>query len=472
MTTLIARNMSGVKRITLLGILVAAVALALLATAWPPGRDALAAAQERSAQEWIRYLLRRLEGHPKLEAVLVPPLHAAQRHIEREPPAGPLPSLGKGQQAQSLLPSVSGLTQTLRVDTPQAIREALLNAQPGTQIVVAPGLYPFSTKLRLGHDGQPGAPIALRAAQPGTVWFTFEQVEGVLVDRPHWVFENLDIRGTCTRHEDCEHAFHVVGRATHALIRNNRLSDFNAHIKVNGWDGHWPDHGQLLHNTLTNNAPRETIKSVTPFDLVGASHWRVEDNWVTNFVKAWGNGVAFGLFMKGGGDGGKIERNLVVCTPSGISRPGVRVGISFGGGGTDPALCRTKDCEAYEHSQGLAANNIVAHCNDVGLDVNHSRDITLAHNTLINTAGVSMRRPPSQARLQNNLIEGHLGARGGSELTAQDNLTLAPSGLLANADALQLDWVQRPADAPHLSAVPLDFLRRPRDVVNAPGALR
>ncbi len=291
MTTLIERNMSGVKRITLLGILVASVALALLATTWPTGQQALAAAQERSPQEWIRYLLRRLEGHPKLEAVLVPPLHAAQRHIEREPPPGPLPSLGKGQQAQSLLPSVSGLTQTLRVDTPQAIREALLNAQPGTQIVVAPGLYPFSTKLRLGHDGQPGAPIALRAAQPGTVWFTFEQVEGVLVDKPHWVFENLDIRGTCTRHEDCEHAFHVVGRATHAVIRNNRLSDFNAHIKVNGWDGHWPDHGQLLHNTLTNSNPRETIKSVTPFDLVGASHWRVEDNWVTHFVKGQWRGL-------------------------------------------------------------------------------------------------------------------------------------------------------------------------------------
>ncbi len=182
--------------------------------------------------------------------------------------------------------------------------------------------------------------------------------------------------------------------------------------------------------------------------------------------------MAFGLFMKGGGEGGKIERNLVVCTPSGISRPGVRVGISFGGGGTDPALCRTKDCEAYEHRQGLAANNIVAHCNDVGLDVNHSRDITLAHNTLINTAGVSARRPPSQARLQNNLIDGHLGARGGSELVAQDNLALAPDSMLANADALQLDWAQRPADAPRLSAVPLDFWRRPRDVVNAPGALR
>lgn len=472
MTTLIARNMSRVTRITLLAILSALVAAALVVTTWPPARAALAATQERSAQEWIRYLLRRLEGHPKLEAVLVPPLHAAQRHIEREPPAGPLPSLGKGQQPQSLLPSVSGLTQTLRVDTPQAIREALLSAKPGTQIVVAPGLYPFQTKLRLGHDGQPGAPIALRAAQPGTVWLTFEQVEGVLVDRPHWVFENLDIRGTCARHEDCEHAFHVVGRAAHVLIRNNRLSDFNAHIKVNGWDGQWPDHGRLLHNTLSNSAPRETLKSVTPFDLVGASHWRVEDNWVNHFVKAWGNGVAVGLFMKGGGEGGRVERNLVVCTPTGISQPGVRVGISFGGGGTDPALCRADRCDGHEHRQGLAANNIVAHCNDVGLDVNHSSDIELAHNTLINTAGVSVRRPPAQARLHNNLIEGHLGARGGSELLAQDNLPLSADGPLADADALQLDWAQRPADAPRLPAVPLDFLRRPRDVVNAPGALR
>lgn len=426
----------------------------------------------RSPQEIIRYTLRRLEGHPKLEAVLLPPLHAAQRHIEREPPAGPLPSMGKGQQPHTLLPAVAGLSQTLHADTPQAIREALLSAQPGTQIVVAPGLYPFQTKLRLGHDGQPGAPIALRAAHPGTVWFSFEQVEGVLVDRPHWVFENLDIRGTCARHDDCEHAFHVVGRATHVTIRNNRITDFNAHIKVNGWNNEWPDHGRLTHNTLTNTGARQTHKPVALLDLVGASHWRVEDNWVSHFVKASGNGVAYGLFMKGAGEGGHFERNLVVCTPKGISQAGVRVGISFGGGGTDPAACRADRCEPHEHRQGLAANNIVAHCNDVGLDVNRSTGILLAHNTLINTAGVSVRRPPSQARLVNNLIEGHLGARQGTELIAAGNLRLHPGQWLTHADALQLDWAERPTDAPLLGEVALDFLRRERDPVNAPGALR
>ena len=46
-------------------------------------------------------------------AEAVPPLHAAQRHVEREPPPGPLPTLGKGQQAQAL-PPVRGLGATLR----------------------------------------------------------------------------------------------------------------------------------------------------------------------------------------------------------------------------------------------------------------------------------------------------------------------------------------------------------------------
>lgn len=472
MTTLIARNMFSVTRITFLGSLLAIAAVGILFKVWSPAREALVSAQERSPRQWIRYLLHRLEGHARLETVLVPPLRAAQRHLEREPPSTPLPSLGKGQQPQSLQAPVDGLSHTLPVDSPQAIRDALLKARPGTQILVAPGLYPFRGTLRLGNDGEPGAPIALRAAQPGTVWFRFEQVEGMLVDRPHWVFENLDIQGACARHDDCEHAFHVVGRGTHVLIRNNRLSDFNAHIKVNGRDGQWPDHGQLLHNTLSNSAPRDTANPVTPLDLVGASFWRVEDNWVTHFVKAQGNGLAYGLFMKGGGEGGKIERNLVVCTPHGISQPGVRVGISFGGGGTDPAACRTDGCLGHEHRQGLAANNIVAHCNDMGLDVNHSLGIVLAHNTLINTAGVSVRHPPSQAHLLNNLLEGHQGTRRGGELVGMDNLPLSPKQTVVQADALMLDWVQRPNDAPRLGAVPLDFWRRPRDLVNAPGALR
>lgn len=431
-------------------------------------------ANSRTPQEVIRYLKRRLEGHPKLEAVLLPPLHAAQRHYERERPAmPPLPTLGKGQQLQAPAETITGIHREWPVATPQEIQQALLNATPGTRIVIAPGLYPFRRTLRLGHDGTAQAPIVLSAARPGTVWLEFAQVEGILVDRPRWVFENLNIRGACARHHDCEHAFHAVGRGAFAIIRNNHIVDFNAHIKVNGKGGDWPDHGLLAHNTLTNTTARETDRPVAPLDLVGADHWKVQDNLVSHFVKRDGNKVSYGLFMKGASEGGRIERNLVICSPGGdISRPGARVGISFGGGGTGPATCRHQGCETHEHRLGLAANNIVAHCNDTGLDVNRSSQILLAHNTLINTSGIGARGGSAQARLYGNLYEGVARARGGAVLQADMNDVLDPSATFLNADDLQLQWRRAPGKIPSLDLVPHDFHQQTREPATLPGALK
>lgn len=411
----------------------------LLPAAWlvgtESGRAVWTEAHSRSPNELIRHAQRRLQGHPRLERWLLPPLHAWQARVETEPPAGPWPDLGKGQRPEAPAP-LPGLRHSRHADTPQAIREALLQATPGTQIVVAPGLYPFDRTLTLGQNGREGAPIALRAERPGSVRFEFAQVDGIRVDRPHWVFENLDIRGTCERHDDCEHAFHVVGRGRHALLRNNRISDFNAPIKVNGRDGEWPDAGTLAWNTLGNRGPRETTRPVVMFDLVGAHGWQVHDNRISQFVKAGGNGVSYGVFAKGASEGVRIERNLVVCTPSGISQPGERVAVALGGS-TDPGLCRDGRCGAFEHRGGLAANNVIAHCNDAGLDVNRGHAVRLAHNTLINTAGITLRAG-SSARLVNNLVEGGVWLRDGSEL---EELGTEPLQRWLDPDAAQaLIW--------------------------------
>lgn len=451
-------------------LLLTAAATALLALT-PTGQNLVAEARSRSPQELIRYLKRRLEGHNKLEAVLLPPLHAAQRHFEREPPAGPLPTLGKGQQATALKEPIAGINQQIRVDSPQAIRQALREAKPGTRIVIAPGLYPFNGNLSPGNDGRSDAPIVLAADQPGTVWLQFSQLDGILVGRPYWTFENLDIRGVCKHHDACEHAFHVVGRAAFTTIRNNRITDFNAHIKVNGYKGDWPDHGLLAYNTLTNSRTRETAKPVTPFDLVGANHWRVEDNLVSNFAKGHGNKVSYGIFMKGASEGGRIERNLVICSEDKVSRPGIRVGISFGGGGTGPQYCRDGRCDAYEHHRGLAANNIVAHCNDTALDVNQSKQIVLAHNTLINTSGVATRGALAHARLYGNLYEGVARARNGSRITAEFNETLDHRSAFMNTDGLVFEWQAPPERVPSLKSLQGDFFSRPRGAASLPGAL-
>jgi hypothetical protein len=462
--------------------LIAGVLLAMAAGAWWAARLMLGPASlqagitaivERPAQAWIRYLLRRLEGHPKLEAVLVPLLRTAQAQVEREPPFTPLPSFGKGQRDKSLMPAVRGTGRTLEVDTPQAIREALLKAEAGTQILVAPGVYPFRQNLHLRYHGHSDAPIVLRAAEPGTVWFEFAQTNGIVVDRPYWVFENLRIRGVCKHHDDCEHAFHVVGRGSDVLIRNNHLSDFNAHVKVNGLNGQWPDRGRLLHNTLTNRSPRETTRSVTPLDLVGANHWHVADNHITNFVKAWGNQVAYGMFMKGGSNGGRFERNLVVCTPQGISQPGVRIGLSFGGGGTGASYCRVDGCGEQEHTDGIAANNIIAHCNDVGLDVNRSARIDLVHNTLINTSGIASRGGGAQARAFANLYEGRLVAHDGSSIQGRDNSREDASRLYVDPDGLDFSRLSpEPTTGYRSSDSDLDFNGAPRPAEAPIGALR
>ena len=350
---------------------------------------------DRTPGEFMRHAEKRLSGHPRLESVFVPVLHQFRVEVERPVPEGQLPTLGKGQRSVSRHPEIDhGRKQ--RVATSDQLRQAIADAMPGQIIEIQQGTYRIDRKLEIVRAGSKELPVVLRSAQPGQVRIEFNTGEGFLVTQPNWIFENLYIKGVCAEDQHCEHAFHIVGGATNTIIRNNRIEDFNAHIKVNGQGGQWPDDGVLVFNTLANTRPRQTDLPVTPFDLVGASRWIVADNLVSNFVKNGGNQISYGIFMKGGGREGRIERNLVICTPRDISQPGSRVGISFGGGGTGQAYCRDGACKA-EHFAGLASNNIVAHCNDFGIDVSRASKILVAHNTLINTSGIDIRGETASA---------------------------------------------------------------------------
>ena len=455
--------------IALFGLFVTVLA-GLVATRISP-QQLWAESGQRSPHELIRYVKRRLEGHTKLEMLLLPPLDLAQRHYERPTGGQVLPSLGKGQQIAAAL--VYRPAADVIAHSPETFQAALMAAKPGDIIELAAGAYRFNQKIRIGGAGLPNAPITVRGSDPSkdqTV-IEFNATEGFLVNQPYWSFADLTVRGVCKSDDDCEHAFHIVGKAEYTTLRNNHIEDFNAHIKVNGFNGDWPDHGLLSTTTLTNTHPRNTTRSVTPFDLVGANWWRVTDNLVTNFGKSAGNGVAFGMFMKGASEGGHFERNLVICSPTDISGPGVRVGISFGGGGTDPRLCRDGNCSKFEHHGGLAANNIVAHCNDTGLDINNSSAITLAHNTLINTSGINLRRGPADAHLYGNLYEGDVRARDGAVLHLEMNQPMNAIQVFDNADLLQLHWLLAPDNIPSLRGVNIDFCGQKRADGTPPGAL-
>lgn len=418
----------------------------------------------------IRYALVRLDGHPNLSAIANPPLHWLQTRFEREASLQLLPTLGKGQQAKLLPPWGSqGAGSVLPVSSSPEIAHALATAQAGQTVLIQPGRYRFTDKLKVGYAGSGNQPIIVRAAEPGQVFLEFDTVEGIAITQPYWVFENLQIRGVCRDHSQCEHAFHVVGKGHHTVLRNNFISDFNAHVKVNGESGEWPDDGLLAFNTLTNTTARQTHLPVTPLDMVGANHWVLADNLVSNFVKLDGDRISYGLFMKGGGRGGRIERNLVVCTPEGISQPGARVGISLGGGGTGKGLCRDAKCES-EYTNGSVTNNIVAHCNDSGLDVNKAANNLLAFNTLINTAGIDARNSGASANVYGNLLEGRIHARGGAQIQNNMNELTVLRTVFEYADTLGFSCSAQMDNVPSIPTVPMDFSGVKRRDGTMPGA--
>jgi len=426
---------------------------------------------DRTPSELIRYAKRRLEGHPNLEILVLPPLHWVQAKYEHPVPPGPLPTLTKGQldQAPAALPGQAG-QPTITADTAASIISAISTAKAGQTVLIAPGRYRINQNIKTNAVGNAQQLITVRASQPGQVQIEFNAQEGFIVQHSYWVFENLRIQGVCKDHTSCEHAFHVVGQGDHLVVRNNRIEDFNAHLKINGLQGAWPDHGVLQHNTITNTTARTTENPITLFDLVGANYWQVLDNVVSNFVKNGSDGISYGIFMKGASRGGRIERNLVICTTQNVSQPGVRVGISFGGGTTGQAYCRDGRCEA-EHTAGLAANNILGHCNDSGIDVNKSTSIAIAHNTLINTAGIDVRTTPASATMQGNLLEGQIRQRKGGQAKLVMNEIAVMADVFENPNALNLNWRKVPDNIPRLGLAEKDFYGQIRGDSTPPGAL-
>ncbi|MEJ6004515.1 right-handed parallel beta-helix repeat-containing protein [Paucibacter sp. AS339] len=447
---------------------------------------------QRTPGELIRYARIRLIGHELLEPILLPALAYAESKVERVVPSGRLANLGKGQQSHTLPPirydakgqpiavtpeaarsaeiQAGSSWSELRVSTTEELAKAMLTAKPGQTILLNPGRYRIAEPLSTNNAGQQDLPITVRARLPGQVRLESSAAEIFKVTQPFWVFENLHLRGVCPQPSDCKHAWLVLGGARSTVLRNNLIEDFNSHLQVNGDDAQWPDEGLVQFNTFGNSRPRDTAMMVAPINIIGASKWRLADNNISNFVKAGGGQSSFGILIRGAGHGSRVERNLLVCTPQQISQPGIRTGISFGGSGSDPQFCREQRCET-EQNAGVVLNNVVAHCNDFAIDLSRSASMLLAHNTLINSAGIDVRGALSSATIYGNLLDGRIRERDGAQIKASMNEVLKLSDYLEDADALQLNW-RRPVEAiPSLALASDDFCGAPRHSATRPGAL-
>ena len=402
--------------------------LGVVATVAGAGGTVLYLQQQGVAPRMLApYLERRSEGHNRTIHDTGQQLGASLRTLDRG--AGlplVLPALRAGAQAA---PAQGKGGAVKDVDSNEALLRAMADAVPGDVITIAPGTYRFNHAVTANRAGVAGVPITVRAAQPGGVIIEFATVEGFLVRAPHWRFENLTIRGVCRDDAWCEHAFHVVGGASHFAALNNTISDFNAHFKINGaktggGETVFPDHGLVEANTLSNRAPRRTHKPVTPFDLVGASDWTLRGNLITDFIKAGGDRVSYGAFAKGAGARTLFERNVVWCEARLRGQPGQRIGLSLGGGGTDKPYCRDGKC-INEQQDGVVRDNLIASCSDVGIYLNSASGSRIEHNTLVDTVGIDVRYPASSATLEGNLVDGPIRSRDDGVLRLGDNRSTA-----------------------------------------------
>ena len=451
-------------------ILAAALAVAIEATGAPP-------------RLLGPHLERRSQGHNAVIETIGRAARQSLLHLDRGHvhPRLALPAWADAAAAIGATTIAASGFRGIAVGDEASLQRALAEAQPGDVITLAPGRYRFTGRaLTVTRAGAPGAPVTLRAPQRDAVELEFAMTEGFHVLAPHWVFENLSIRGACDSHDACEHAFHVVGGATDVVIRNNVLRDFNAHIKINGQGGRFPDRGRISRNTLINGSPRATDSPVTPIDLVAAADWLIDANLIADFVKQGGDQTSYGAFAKGAARGTRFERNVVLCEHRLRGAAGRRVGLSFGGGGSSAAACRDSRCE-HEHAEGTMVNNLIASCSDEGIYVNRSSGTRIEFNTLVDTAGISVRFPESDARLSGNLVDGRIQERDGGRNVEEQNRTTELAllylgihpvrGLFADADELDLRWTREPPRMPrHAYAPPIDLCGMPRPVSPAYGA--
>lgn len=335
----------------------------------------------------------------------------------------------------------------------QAIR-AISQARPGDVITFLPGRYRFGGgHIAVSQAGSKTAGITVRAKKPGTVFLEFDMLEGFLVSAPYWTFENLNIRGVCRDHSNCEHAFHIVAGAAHFSALNNYIVDFNAHFKINGVQGAMPDNGLLQGNRLTNSGARRTVNPVNLIDLVAASNWVIRHNLMSDFVKAGGDQISYGAYAKGAGAGNRFEQNIVLCEHQLRDRPGQRVGLSLGGGGTGAEYCRDRRC-ITEQDGGVIQSNLIASCSDDGIYLNRAATSRVLHNTLIDTGGIVVRFVESSADVEGNLVDGQIRSRDGGVLRAADNIETSMTELylgrhpvrdsFVNASQLNLVWSGEP----------------------------
>lgn len=315
------------------------------------------------------------------------------------------------------------------ISNSKELKEKLENVEPGQTLLLEDGEFVIKGR-KLNTKGQSPSekyPVTLTAVNPGKAQIRIKSAAGISINHPYWRITGLRFIGDCSHDSNCEHALHVVGKASHVEITNNEFIDFNASIKVNEKKGIYPDYGLIKHNHFYGTRPRGTSRSVTPINIDHGSYWNVSNNIIRDFVKLKGNKVSYGAFMKGGVLGGIFESNVVICNSTATDYPSETVGLSIGGGG----MKNRRNEANYEAKEVVIRNNLILNCSDVGVYVNKGKDSVINNNIFYKTSGIDVRFPTSSATILNNIFDGRIRERDGGTIVKNEGNYEPKAGFLS-----------------------------------------
>lgn len=320
------------------------------------------------------------------------------------------------------LPALAAAESRLVADTAQ-LHRALQQATAGDVIELRPGEYRLDRRINLRTAGTEAEPIVLRASIPGTAVIQSRRTTAIKLFAPYWEIRDLDFHGDGSGN----HALHIVREADHVRVEGNRFRNFHAAIKANG-EGEprrFPDHVKIRRNVFVNDAIHTTRWPVVAIDIVGGQGWQIEENFIADIAQGTPGRHGSPGFVKGGAADAVFDRNLVICEWRHTGQR--RIGLSLGGGGTDPAAMDRRvigDCETCpETVNSRMTNNIILNCpQEPGLYLNRARDALVANNTVFNAYGIQGRFPETRATVVDNLITGTVWARDDAELETASNI--------------------------------------------------
>jgi hypothetical protein len=317
---------------------------------------------------------------------------------------------------------------------------ALANIKPGHHIILTPGRYVLSDRLRFpaSRSGTSTAPVRIMSRDGlGSVTIDANGSEEAFyfTGARFVIIEGLRITG------GAYHGIQIDAPSTDLVIRNNILFDntrANSQSQTSAIKGGGtaPVNGVYVSRvTLQNNE----IYQLTPFrgsnfqgiDCNACKDWVVRYNYIHDI---WGARLAGTCIQfKSGFTNTIIEGNLI--TGCGL------VGINYGGFG-NPSW----GGETYEHVGGVVRNNRIAICADAGISVIKNKDGKIYNNTFYNNGfTLDVRVSALNVKYFNNILDRPLNLRDGTIVTQSNNLVLSwPSDGSLFVDATRYNFHLKP----------------------------